>query len=112
MTKVINIKHNPNWKEEGVVYIGRGSTYREGSIYGNPFRITKQLSRNESIAKYRIYLKDKLKNDHGYEKILRQLKDKTLGCFCRPKVGFQGKLLCHGQIIAAYLDGVEPEDVE
>lgn len=106
MTKVINIKHNPNWKQEGVVYIGRGS------VFGNPFRITKQLLRDESIAKYRAYLSDKLKKDHGFDKILKQLKDKTLGCYCRPKVGFQGKIMCHGQIIAAYLDGVEPEDVE
>ena len=39
------------------------------------------------------------------------LRGKKLGCFCRPAKGFGGKLLCHGQVIAAYLDGIKPEEV-
>ncbi len=109
MTQVINIKHNPNWRKEGVVYIGRGS------MFGNPFRIGRDGDRAEVIEKYNELFYDELVRDFDekfdLERLL-ELRGKTLGCYCRPKNGFQGKLLCHGQIIAAYLDGVEPEDIE
>jgi len=41
-----------------------------------------------------------------------ELKGKILGCWCKPINGFQGKLLCHGQILAALADGCRPEDIE
>lgn len=109
MTRVINIRHNLNWSKEGIIYIGRGS------MFGNPFRIGQDGDRAEVIEKYNELFYDELvrdfDDDFDLERLL-ELRGKTLACYCRPKNGFQGKLLCHGQIIAAYLDGCEPEDIE
>lgn len=109
MTKVINIRHNPNWKQEGVIYIGRGS------MFGNPYKIGEDGDRDEVIEKFNDLFYDEwirdLDESVDAERIL-SLRNKILACYCRPKKGFQGKLLCHGQIIAAYLDGIEPEDIE
>jgi hypothetical protein len=41
-----------------------------------------------------------------------ELKGKVLACWCKPAKGFQGKVLCHGQILAALADGCRPEDIE
>jgi hypothetical protein len=64
------------------VYIGRGS------IWGNPFVIGPDGTREEVCAKYLGYLL-------GNQKLLDSLhllKGKRLGCFCAPK-------LCHGDIL-------------
>ena len=106
MTKVVNIRNRKNWKEEGVVYIGRGS------MFGNPYKIGKDSNRDQVIEKYFQYFISNYIHDGAFGAAILELRDKTLGCYCRPKDGFQGKVMCHGQIIAAYLDGVEPEEVE
>lgn len=76
-TKVVN-KH----KDPYDVYIGRGSPW------GNPFIIGKDGTRSEVIEKYRewIFQQPELLSQ------LHQLKDKTLGCFCKP-------LACHGDVL-------------
>lgn len=90
-TKVVNKRNEPY-----DVYIGRGSNF------GNPFTHikTKQTkaefvvkSRKEAIEAYRSYL---LSNPELLEEI-KQLKGKTLGCFCKPKS-------CHGDIIVEVLE--------
>lgn len=86
MEKVVHCK-----KEKFDVYIGRPSKW------GNPFthiadRKTKAefivSSREEAISKYRewILTQPNLLND------LHELKDKTLGCWCKPKS-------CHGDVL-------------
>lgn len=70
-------KNSPDY-----VYIGRGSKW------GNPFRIGKDGNRQEVIEKYKQYL---LKNKYLLS-CLPELKNKTLGCFCKP-------LACHGDIL-------------
>ena len=101
-TKVVNIK-----KEKYDVYIGRGSTF------GNPFTHmpiqntlaqVQVVSREEAIEKYKEYFYAKIEDDPEFLDDILRLKDVTLGCYCRPAKGFQGKLLCHGQIIAEFLD--------
>lgn len=104
MTNVINIKHQKTWRQDGVEYIGRGS------IFGNPYMIGKDGTRDIVIKKYTEWFYEKIQ-ELSFHKSVLNLKDKTLGCYCRPSDGFQGQLLCHGQIIAAYLDDIEPEDV-
>ena len=69
-------------KDEYDVYIGRGSKW------GNPYHIGKDGTRNEVIAKYRVYvLNNKELMDSLYE-----LENKTLGCHCKPKS-------CHGDVL-------------
>jgi hypothetical protein len=88
MTKVVN-----KYKSEYDVYIGRGS------IFGNPFVIGKDGTRDEVILKYRNYFYDKIIKDEDFLKAVLLLKDKVLGCFCKPQD-------CHGDIIVGFLDEI------
>ena len=73
---------------KGTIYIGRGSPL------GNPFPITKELPRLEAIAKYKVYLIQRiLSNNDIILSALRSLKeDSKLLCFCSPAP-------CHGNIV-------------
>jgi hypothetical protein len=64
------------------VYIGRPSKW------GNPFVIGRDGTREEVIQKYKSYVlgSPELMAD------LRELKGKTLGCWCWPKP-------CHGDVL-------------
>ena len=70
------------------VYIGRPS------VFGNPFVIGKDGTREEVIEKYRQYI---LSHPALLKKIIVELKGKILGCFCHP-------LPCHGDVIAQICD--------
>lgn len=82
MTKVVNV-----YKDDYTVYIGRPSKW------GNPFEIGKDGSREEVLRKYKQYI---LKRPELLE-MLPQLKNETLGCFCKPKP-------CHGDILIELLE--------
>ena len=87
---MITVVHNQ--KDEYDVYIGRPSKW------GNPYTHKQSKSkadivvptRREAIEKYREYI---LFGDgkHLLDD-LHELKDKTLGCWCKPKS-------CHGDIL-------------
>lgn len=96
------------------VYIGRPGKY------GNPFTHiqhsrTKALyvveSRQEAIARYQEWLMQP-EQAPLRDEARRDLRGKVLGCWCRPGRGFNGQVLCHGQILAALVDGIRPEEVE
>lgn len=76
MTTVVNLKYSAY-----DIYIGRGSKW------GNPYHIGK-LTREEAIEKYREWILNKPE----LLKDLHELKNKRLGCFCKP-------LDCHGDIL-------------
>ncbi len=82
MTRVVHCK-----KERYDVYIGRPSEW------GNPFTIGRDGTRKEVIQKYEQWLKQQPE----LMKKIRQLKGKTLGCWCHPK-------RCHGEILAKYAE--------
>ena len=85
MPKVVNLR-----KEPYDIYIGRGS------IWGNPFTQvpvnTKArfivATREDSITHYESYAR----NNSIIMDNLHLLKDKVLGCYCKPKS-------CHGDIL-------------
>jgi len=89
MTTVVNIK-----KYKGdYVYIGRGS------IWGNPFKIGKNGTREEVIIEYEQYIK-------GRPELLAdlpRLEGQVLGCYCKPKA-------CHGDILVKLLREGELKD--
>lgn len=69
------------------IYIGRPSKW------GNPYKITKNQTREQAIEKYRLYIMQ-------HPELLRdlyQLKGKTLGCFCKP-------LACHGDVLVEMVE--------
>lgn len=84
MTTIVNKN-----KETYDVYIGRGS------IFGNPYEIGKDGTREEVISRYKIWFNFMLR-DNIFKSEVAKLKGKRLGCFCAP-------LKCHGEIIAEYL---------
>lgn len=94
MCKVVN-----QYKERFDVYIGRPSKW------GNPYSDKegtlakyKVKDRNEAVESFRLYITEgegkHLLND------LHELKDKTLGCFCKP-------LKCHGDVLKELIDNLQ-----
>ncbi len=81
MCRVVN-----KYKEEYDVYIGRGS------VWGNPFKIGADGTREEVIEKFRLYLWEQIKVGKIRKEHLIELDSKRLGCFCAPQA-------CHGDII-------------
>lgn len=77
-------------KEAHDVYIGRPSKW------GNPFRIGVDGTREEVIAKYRVW-----GVENGIDALARQeLRGKVLGCWCAPQA-------CHGDVLAEWA-GMDP----
>jgi len=85
------------------IYIGRKKDTDQH--YGNPFRIGDWgCSRKESIHNFTMWI-----TGQGFYKIeparrewimnnINELKDKTLGCWCKPKD-------CHGDVYVEILEG-------
>lgn len=73
------------------VYVGRGRCPMTGkmSIWGNPFVVGKDGTRDEVISKYLEWI---VRQPDMMSK-LGDLVDKKLGCWCLPKK-------CHGTILA------------
>lgn len=80
--RVVNLR-----TEKYDIYIGRGSKW------GNPFIIGPDGNRISVIAKYREWI---MKQTNLLED-LHELKDKRLGCYCKPK-------LCHGDALKELVD--------
>ena len=78
--KVVNLR-----KEKYTHYIGRGS------VFGNPFKIGKDGTREEVIEKYQYYL-IRPEAMGILDRIYDLPEDAILGCYCKPKA-------CHGDII-------------
>jgi hypothetical protein len=95
MTKVINIKDAPpGWQHNpDFVYIGRSGKALQG-VWGNPFRMTSEQDRPKVIQSYIKWI---LEQPQIQDLSFISLKDKTLVCFCSPK-------LCHGDILALMAD--------
>lgn len=107
-TRVINIRSGQPYD----VYIGRGGDPRTGNMskWGNPFsHHTNSIARfhvdtrEEAIASFREWIK----TQPQLLAALPELKGRVLACWCVPKDGFNGKLVCHGQILAEMADALE-----
>jgi len=93
MTRVVHCKKEPH-----DIYIGRPSKW------GNPFT---HIADKKTLAKYIVNNRDEAIN--AYEEWitegdgrhlladLHELKDKTLGCWCKPK-------RCHGDILVKLIE--------
>jgi Schitoviridae RNA polymerase len=91
-TRVINIKS----KESYDVYIGNQVRFHPQkypqSIWGNPYKV-KRYGREKAIQLYR----EKLLASPLLLSQLHQLRDKTLGCWCKPDK-------CHGDVLVELVD--------
>jgi len=95
-------------KEPYDIYIGRGG--KNPSKWANPYT-HKDL--NKTKAKYHVGSRKEA--IEGYEKHLiesglindiEELRGKVLGCWCcnKPADGSEKNFLCHGQVLAKYLN--------
>ena len=80
-TRVVNRRHEPY-----DVYIGRPS------VWGNPYKIGRDGSREEVIAKYREYIIGQIEGGLSLE----PLRGKVMGCYCKPDA-------CHGDVLMELL---------
>jgi hypothetical protein len=95
----------------GVITVNGQRCEREGSIWGNPFKVNHESERAKRIASYRAYVINKI-NDEGLHAELESLRNKRLGCWCVycPKTYDPSEpLVCHGQVLLELLhNGVPP----
>lgn len=75
------------------VYIGRAGKGFKG-YFGNPFTTG---NRETIFYKYKEYFYTRIEKDAGFKAEIEKLRGKRLVCFCAPK-------MCHGDIIAYYLN--------
>lgn len=76
------------------IYIGRANRDLPESRWANPFKIGKDGTREQVVAKYEAWLPtqpDLMEN-------LSELRDKTLGCWCH-----EGQK-CHGHVLARFAE--------
>lgn len=85
-TTVVNMRHTEQWDQ----------CIDRRTIFGNPFKIGKDCTREESIARYRAMFYRLIKNSKSFKEQVLALKGKRLGCWCKPKP-------CHGDVIVEYL---------
>jgi len=95
-TRTINLKitkvSNKDIGDSYDIYIGRGT------LWGNPYQMGKEGTRNEVIAKFAYdFEKRFLKLPEQFDVNIEKLRGKTLGCHCKPAA-------CHGDVIANYLN--------
>ena len=67
------------------------------TIFGNPYPITSACTREQSVAKYKVYFYNRIARDPHFLLQVLNLKGKKLACWCT-------LLLCHGDIIIEFLD--------
>lgn len=102
--RIVNVRHGKYDR-----YIGRDADPERG-YWGNPFVIGKDGTREEVLRKFAAWIVTK----PSKMRRLHELVDgePKLGCFCRPMDGFNGRLLCHGQILLGFALGVAPERID
>ncbi|KAG0242872.1 hypothetical protein BGW41_003272 [Actinomortierella wolfii] len=77
---------------KGVVFVDKVRFPPHDSIWANPFKITSQCSREESITRYEVYIRSKINNGEITAEEVASLAGKRLGCWCAPEP-------CHGNVL-------------
>lgn len=70
------------------------------SDFDNPYKISSDCTREQSVKSYRNYFEWRIKTDAWWRGEVKKLRGGTLGCWCVP-------LPCHRDVIIKYLDGLE-----
>lgn len=92
------------------VYIGRPGRGQPGE-FGNPFRPAQDTAeaRDHCLRQFLAYFLRRLDDDPEFCRRVLALRGRRLGCFCAPRGGLTADdrpWRCHGQVIAAYCDGL------
>lgn len=81
---------------KGIVFIDKERYPKESSIWANPYKISKDMSREDCITEYEKYIRKKI-IDEKLVPNLMQLKGKNLGCWCKPEQ-------CHGDVLIKLIE--------
>lgn len=96
---------------EGAIRVDRRT--RWGNPYTHLTTNTRAIYRvatlREAIEGYGVWLGQRLVDEPDF---IEPLRGKQLACWCKPPEGFQGRLLCHAQVIAGVLYGIPAASVE
>ena len=82
---------NKRLRQDEGIYIGRPS------VWGNPFEIGREGTRDQVIAKYEAWAKS---NPDLVAKAKLELRGKNLVCWCSP-------LPCHGDVLLRIANDIE-----
>ena len=83
----------------GIVFIDKVRYPAKDSIYANPYKVSKNLTREDSIRMYRDYIIKKISSG---EIDIEPLRGKNLGCWCKPEA-------CHGDVLLELLESDEKD---
>lgn len=78
----------------GIVFINNVRYPAKDSIYANPYKVSKTLTREDVIRMYRDYIVKKISLG---EIDIEALRGKNLGCWCKPEA-------CHGDVLIELLE--------
>lgn len=119
MTDVVNVKvkyirptyntlhewiENPDHEyigRAGVVFINKERYPKKASIWANPYSVKKE-GREKCLELYEVWVRDKISKEGTDE--IKKLKNKVLGCWCKPD-------RCHGDILVKILDEIEKNEI-
>lgn len=109
MPTVYNKHHKKVPKD--AVYVGRPGKWGNPFVIGATDPITGKMMQRERVVE--LYEQQIMKPEAAeYRALARQeLKGKDLVCWCAPKDGFRGKLMCHGQVLLAIANDLPITDV-
>lgn len=85
---------------KGIVFIDGERYPKKDSKWCNPYKVGKDMTREESLKLYRRHLREMLKDEENLQEFLL-LKGKKLGCWCKED---DKEIACHGDIILHYLN--------
>lgn len=113
MTPVVHVRDVLDRLKAGdpeVVYIGRQNrAYSlKGSPLGNPHRITKACPREDAVELFRWTMKCRLESPSAilWQERLRDIRGKTLACWCKGTQGPDVDVPCHGDVLAELADAL------
>lgn len=95
----MNDTNNVYVGRRGVVFINKERFPKHDSKWSNPYKISKTDSRESVIAKYKVYIIKKIK-DENLENELLKLEGKKLGCWCYPSA-------CHADVLVELINEVK-----
>lgn len=92
-SRVFSLRNAPS----DAIYIGRG----RGSIFGNPFPMNGEDTREQVCLSYRKWLYQEIKQNPEFAAQVKSLKDATVKCFCSNGTNSRttGAKWCHGHIL-------------
>ena len=83
-----------------IVFINNKRFPENDSPFCNPYKISKNKSREEVIQEFEKYIIDKILADEGFRYQLLELRGKNLGCWCHPEP-------CHGHILLKIINKID-----